>query len=120
MDSDNKKKIEEKTAEQIKEERKERLKEYRRNYYRDYYKRNPDKKQYYLDLKASNNRKRYEEDDVFRNKQIEYSRFYRQCKKKERELEKEEISKRLAKLEMLENLLKNNIDFNNSSIAVKV
>ena len=116
MNSDNKKTIETKTAEQIKEEKKERLKEYRRNYYREYYKRNPDKKQHNLDLKASINRKRYEEDDEFRKKQIEYSKIYREYKKKERE----EINKRLEKLDMLENLLKNNIDFNNSSIAVKV
>ncbi len=114
MGNGNNNKIERKTTEQIKEERKEKLKEYRRNYYRDYYKRNPEKIN--LEIQASNNRKRYKEDEEYRRRQIEYSRFYRQIKKKE----KEEINKRLEKLDILENLFKNNIDFNNSSIAIKV
>lgn len=105
-----------KTKEQIKDERKEKLKEYRRNYYREYYKRNPEKKQQNLDLKASNNRRRYEEDEEYRKKQIGYSKIYRARVKKE----KEDLNEKLEKLNMLENLLKDNIDFKNSNILVKV
>jgi len=109
--------VEDQTAKQIKEEeRKQKLKEYRRNYYRDYYKRNPEKKDHILEIKASNNRKRYEQDEEYRKKQIEYSRFYRQLKKKE----KEEINERLAKLDILENLINNKIDFKNTNLSVKV
>ena len=115
METGNNNKIENKTTDQIKEEKKEKLKEYRRNYYREYYKKKP-KEKMNLEIQASNNRKRYKEDEEYRQRQIEYSKFYRQIKKKE----KEEIYKRLEKLDFLENLIKNNIDFNNSSIAIKV
>ena len=105
-----------KTNEEIEKERKERLKEYRRNYYRDYYCKNPDKRKERCEKQKFINKKKYEENEEYRLYKIQYSKSYRQSKK----LQNDNINERLVKLDMLETLLNNNIDFKNSSISIKV
>ena len=97
------------TAEQIK---KEKQKEYRRNYYRNYYRNNEEQRKKHNQKTSLAKIKRYEEDTEFREKAKDYSKFYKFQKKVE-------LDEKLAKLEMLEKILGNNIDFQNSKISVK-
>jgi len=99
----------EKTADEI---RKEKRKEYMRNYQKEYIKNHPEYRQRQRDSKAKSNRKRYEEDADYRQKARDYSKFYKFQKKVE-------IKDKLAKLELLEKILGNNIDIENSKISVK-
>tara|TARA_R110002049_G_scaffold155863_2_gene320820 strand:+ start:1906 stop:2247 length:342 start_codon:yes stop_codon:yes gene_type:complete len=101
-----------KTEDEIKKEKQEKLKEYRRNYYRNYYKNNEYQRNKHNKQTSISKTKRYEEDAEFREKAIDYSKFYKFQKKVE-------INEKLAKLEMLEKILGNNIDFQNSKISVK-
>jgi len=98
-----------KTAEEI---RKERRKEYMRNYQKEYIKNHPEYRQKQRESKAKSNRKRYEEDPEYREKARDYSKFYKFQKKVE-------IKEKLAKLELLEKILGNNIDIENSKISIK-
>ena len=109
-------KINKKTTEQIEEERKEKLKEYRRNYYRAYYNKNPDVKKEKSGKQKLNNKKKYQESEEYRLYRVQYSKTYRQSKK----LQRDNINERLAKLDMLENLLNNNIDLKKTNISIKV
>lgn len=99
----------EKTAEEI---RKEKRKAYMRNYQKEYIKNHPEYREKQRESKARSNRKRYEEDAVYREKSKDYSRFYKFQKSVE-------INEKLAKLELLEKILGNNIDIQNSKISVK-
>ena len=99
----------EKTEDEI---RKEKRKEYMRNYQKQYIKNHPEYRQKQRESKAKSNRKRYEEDVEYREKAKNYSTFYKFQKK-------EEINEKLAKLELLEKILSNNIDIKNSKISVK-
>ena len=101
-----------KTEDEIKKEKKEKLKEYRRNYYRNYYKNNENQRNKHNKQTSLAKTKRYEEDAEFREKAKDYSKFYKFQKKVE-------IDEKLAKLELLEKILSNNIDFKNSKISVK-
>ena len=92
--------------------KKENLKAYRRNYMKEYIKNNPEYRKSQRESKARSNRKRYEEDPEYREKSKEYSKFYKLQKKVE-------INEKLAKLELLEKILGNNIDVQNSKILVK-
>ena len=98
-----------KTADEI---RKEKRKEYMRNYQKEYIKNHPEYRQKQRESKAKSNRKRYEEDIEYREKAKDYSRFYKFQKSVE-------INEKLAKLELLEKILGNNIDIQNSKISVK-
>jgi hypothetical protein len=97
------------TTEQI---RKEKLKEYRRNYYREYCKRNPEYRASQRDNKAKSNRIKYAESEEFRKKANERSK---ECHRKKNI----EIKDKLAKLELLEKIIGNNFDIENSKISVK-
>ena len=99
----------EKTEDEI---RKEKRKEYMRNYQKQYIKNHPEYREKQKESKARSNRKRYEEDVVYKEKAKDYSKFYKFQKKVE-------IDEKLAKLELLEKILSNNIDFQNSKISVK-
>ena len=109
-------KINKKTTEHIEEERKEKLKEYRRNYYREYYNKNPDVKKEKCEKQKISNKKKYQESEEYRLYRVQYSKNYRQSKK----LQRDNINERLAKLDMLETLLKNNIDLKKTNISIKV
>ena len=97
------------TPEQIK---KERLKEYRRNYYREYCKNHPEYRLSQRENKAKSNRIKYAESEEFRKKAIERSK---ECHRKKNI----EIKDKLAKLELLEKIIGNNFDIENSKISLK-
>jgi hypothetical protein len=92
--------------------RKEKLKEYRRNYYREYCKRKPEYRASQRENKAKSNRIKYAESEEFRKKANERSK---ECHRKKNI----EVKDKLAKLELLEKILGNNIDILNSKISVK-
>jgi len=88
------------------------LKEYRRNYYREYAKTHPEYRISQRENKARSNRKKYAEDEEYRKKRCEQSKYYKNKKKLE-------IDEKLAKLELLQKIFNNSIDIDNTTISVK-